>query len=912
VKFSRKLCKKAVFFTLDALIAAGILLVGLMIISSTHINRQPVVHLSYISNDIIGILSELEINEINNSYVDELIANGNITRLNNTVVEQIGEFWAENKIEIVENFTRSIFGNIMPLTYGYSILVNGDPIYTVDNGLNYSMISSKKIVSGYAKLQPVLGYTAKTFLTGIKNRQSSSFAYFGGFEGQGIMTKKIFLPQNITNITEVYLEIDPGNNFDFYINGNYIDNYVKGSGNGNSTLRIPDKWILNESIYSYIVSGENNISIEFSAGDLEEQYIAGGFFRVTYITPDTEELEITYNPDGTATKRFWFPAVSGIVNLYTSFDVPGTLQTMALHLHVLSNYTTFATIGNRFMTLSNGTGTDQIIDVGNDVFTSPPDPLDYNKMSNNTVPLRLASYQLLMENRTAANLDLIIITDMSGSMKKSVSDNSLGNLGANCAAAYTDIDVRRTQLAKCLDKDMITDVMKFTGVNVWLIQLFNTDVIENWTRETVEELHDVINTDFDKNGKGKTCLSCSVNEAYNIFDEYSSPERYKVLVLMTDGTPTHTSIGNTSEADQEICAGYCDTTGACGPNDLEGCDDDNCRVAVDDTEYSLQRLRNDLNADIYGVGFGPISTCSVGNETLREMIEPPNGTYYSSSDPTALKNIYNNITMRIIKLMTQENQTVGIVGNITESVLYADSYLEINYTPIVSAQVYGQVPVTSYGSEFGNNISEGIIYLPEDTTLVDLKSTSYSGQIWTDNVTVENSNGSSNAFALFDLSLNYTRLGDPFIVQIPPDKIEIGSNNSIIVHTSNNPSNSSGGSAANRLIYTVRIDSLLDYGSVFFGSGGCEWFVEFEDGTNDTLSVPVNYTGSNKCYYANATYNTNDALSDAVYRLFLRLDFDSDGSLEIKMDENNLAIDTLAISDVPSLWGPALVEVRVW
>jgi hypothetical protein len=267
--------KKAIFFTLDALIAAGILLVGLVIISSTHLNRQPTVHLSYISDDLMGVLSEIKVYEINDPYVDELIANGNITKLDNSIIEQIGEFWAENQTEIAENFTKAILGDSIPETYGYSLLVDDELVHTRQTGVNYSVISSRKIVSGYAKLKPVLGYTAKTFLTGIKNRKSSSFAYFGGFEGQGEMTKKIFLPQNITNITEAYLEVDAGNDFDFYINGNYVGNFIKGSGNG--SYKIPDKWVLDESTHSYLVPGENNITLEFPTGNVMDHYIAGGF-----------------------------------------------------------------------------------------------------------------------------------------------------------------------------------------------------------------------------------------------------------------------------------------------------------------------------------------------------------------------------------------------------------------------------------------------------------------------------------------------------------------------------------------------------------------------------------------------------------------------------------------------------------
>jgi hypothetical protein len=904
----RRIGKRAIFFTIDAFIASGILFVGLLIISSFHINDQPTVHLSYLSDDITGVFSELKVNEINDPYISSLISDGNITHLNNSVMEQIGEFWAEDNNEIAKNFTQAVLNGIIPDKYGYSVLVDDEEILNNSGSFNNSLISSRKIASGYAKLKPVLGYTSKIFLTSIKNRKTSSFSYFGGFEGQGNLTKKILLAANITSIEEVYLEVDSANSFDFYINGNYVGNFVSGSSGGG--YMIPDKWAINESYHSYFNEGYNNFSVKFTSGTIDEHYIAGGFLRVTYVTPDTDELGVTYNPDGSATKKFWFPEIDGLTNLYSSFDVPGTLQSMSLHLHILSNASTYITIGNRLMVLSEGSSSEQYINIPNSNFTSPPDPLDYMKMSNSTVPLRLASYETSAENVTSGDLDLIILTDMSGSMKKAVSDNSLGNLGANCNEVYTDPTVRRTQLAKCLDKEMIGGVMNYSGVRVWLVELYDTDDISNWTRSTAGELYDVIDTDFNANGKGKTCLACAVNEAYNIFSSYSSPERTKAFVMMTDGIPTHTANGIV--ADQEVCVGYCDTTGACGPGDIEGCDDDNCAAAVNDTQEALKALNDDFDAVIYGVGFGPISQCSVGNDTLKDMVEYANGTFYSSDDPAALLQIYENITDEVVTIMDQSNQTVNVIGSLYDSMLYGDSYIELNYTPIVDAPVYGEIPVTVYGNEFGNSISEGTIFIPDDATLVELQVTSYSDELWTDNVSVDNSINLSNAFGLYQSSLNYTKLGDPFIIQIPPDMVTSDVNNTVTVKTASAAGNSSGGSSADRLIYTVRIDSLLDYGEVFYDSVGCEWHVDFEDGTNDTIKIPSGYSGSENCYYANATYDTTDALNDATYRLFSKLDFDGDGELEVSLDENNIEIDTLTVSDVPSLWGPAIVEVRIW
>ena len=46
--------------------------------------------------------------------------------------------------------------------------------------------------------------------------------------------------------------------------------------------------------------------------------------------------------------------------------------------------------------------------------------------------------------------------------------------------------------------------------------------------------------------------------------------------------------------------------------------------------------------------------------------------------------------------------------------------------------------------------------------------------------------------------------------------------------------------------------------------------------------------------------------------LFSSLDIDKDGKLEIDIDANSLDVSTLTVSKVPSLWGPAIIEIRVW
>ena len=108
------------------------------------------------------------------------------------------------------------------------------------------------------------------------------------------------------------------------------------------------------------------------------------------------------------------------------------------------------------------------------------------------------------------------------------------------------------------------------------------------------------------------------------------------------------------------------------------------------------------------------------------------------------------------------------------------------------------------------------------------------------------------------------------------------------------------------------LNGFVDYSSVVAKSDGCLWSVSFEDGTISTIKVPSTYNGADTCSFSSKTYDANDALDSSIYQLFSNLDIDKDGKLDVNIDENNLNVNTLTISKVPSLWGPAIIEIRVW
>ncbi len=400
----------------------------------------------------------------------------------------------------------------------------------------------------------------------------------------------------------------------------------------------------------------------------------------------------------------------------------------------------------------------------------------------------------------------------------------------------------------------------------------------------------------------------------------SDPSRKKFVIVMTDGVANiQCDPGNldvTTGCIPRKCPGNacCGITCICSDNYCyggaqTGCVNQNCGDWTSDTASSNAiddacRLFNTTGATVYSIGFGPVSTCSIGNQTLIQIANCGKGSFFASSDANELTKIYNQLAKNILNI-TYSGQLINTSGTLTRSILYPNSYIEFNYSaPEIQ---FNKIPLGFETDRFGNNISSGTLTIYANTSALDARVTSYSGSKWTDNLIV---NGNT-IYRLSDYGNDYQILGDPFAVNIPVSNVNEGSN-SITISTGINSTASTGGSSDNRVIYTLLLNGFADYSSVVAKSYGCSWTVSFEDGTATTIKVPSNYNGADICSFSTKTYDVNDALDNAVFQLFSNLDIDKDGKLEVNINENNLNVNTLTISKVPSLWGPAILEIRVW
>jgi len=907
--------RKGIFFTIDSLLASGIIIIAILLVGNFYSAEQQKVNVNYASQDLVRVFSAMSVGQVDNDYVKALISNGDITNANSTILEQIGDFWADDKIELAKNFTKNLTEDIFPLQYGFSILVNGEEIYSRNLPVKKALVSSRKMITGIAKAKPTEGFTSRVLLNGIKSKKTSAYAYFGGYEGDGNLTKKLILPNDVISFNSSYLEVDSGGNFNLYINGFFSGSYVKGSSGGGSMLA--DKWNLSNAYLANFRAGENVININFTSGS---SYIAGGFLRVTYVTS-------SYNDTQTAGyEKYIFPGIGGTINLYSSVYVPSVVNNMQVFLNYSSNYTTYLRLGNTTIYEENPQGA-KVTTLSNSTLKTL---IDYNLFNQKTVPLRMGIINVTVP---LGNIDVILITDVSGSMNWRLDSDTTGVDRTCDNPNLNNPDTKRISLAKCLDRQFIDIVLNSsTGPTTNKVGLVAYSGVPNSlpsaSSTIIQSTHALSSDDVSLKSQidgytasGATGICGSIRQAKSMLESQSDSSRKKFVIVMTDGVANvqcdPVDLGQTVGCIPRKCPGNacCGITCTCSNNYCyggaqTGCLNQNCGDWTSDTASSNAmddacRLFSATGATIHSIGFGPVSSCSIGTQTLVQIANCGSGTFSASSDANELNKIYSTLAKQILNV-TYSAQTINTTS-LSKSILYPSSYIEFNYTPL-DVQ-FNRIPLSFETGRFGNTVSSGTLTIYANTSVSDARVTSYSGSRWTDNLVV---NGNT-IYRLTDYGNDYTLLGDPFAVNIPVGNTNQGSN-SITISTGLNSTYATGGSSDNRVIYTLLLNGFADYSTVVAKSDGCTWNVQFEDDTFSTINVPSSYSGTDACSYTSAskTYDVNDALDNGVYSLFSNLDADKDGKLDFNIDANNLNVNTLTISKVPSLWGPAIIELRVW
>ncbi|KKW47733.1 MAG: hypothetical protein UY98_C0007G0017, partial [Candidatus Kaiserbacteria bacterium GW2011_GWA2_58_9] len=330
---------------------------------------------------------------------------------NNSLLEQLGEFWAEGKSQLAANLVDNLSEGLVDETFNLGFYVNGQQVFLKGEPTSNILTSASRIVSGIEIDKPVDGFTSRAVVAASVNRATSTFAYLGGFIGNGLISSRFYLPSNFS-FKSAYVELNSGGDFNLSINDNHCGAYVKGSGGGGYLKA--DKWNISSTpacnLSSLLKPGLNLYNISFAA-PLNQSYIGGGYLRITYTTGENTEVLTNYSGQA-ATTTDYINGVDGLMNIFSSFYVPGQLQSLGIYLHYDTTHAFFMSIANTTVLNRNDTG-EGAVTLDNNELSSL---LDYNQTSRTTLPIRIGHVAFNETNASGNFSDVVLTTSRTGTM----------------------------------------------------------------------------------------------------------------------------------------------------------------------------------------------------------------------------------------------------------------------------------------------------------------------------------------------------------------------------------------------------------------------------------------------------------------------------------------------------------------
>ncbi len=164
----RCLGRKGYFFLIDSIIALGVLAVGVFLVFALYVNVPPIEQPAILSDDIMDFFANNKIKDVDNAYAGlggTLWKEGKITNGENTLLQQIGEFYEKSKddaayLDITEQFIAELIQNVFPKEYSFEFWIhdlgvdtliypkNPSPEHLNSKEATEVIIPSKKIVYG--------------------------------------------------------------------------------------------------------------------------------------------------------------------------------------------------------------------------------------------------------------------------------------------------------------------------------------------------------------------------------------------------------------------------------------------------------------------------------------------------------------------------------------------------------------------------------------------------------------------------------------------------------------------------------------------------------------------------------------------------------------------------------------------
>ena len=150
--------KTGFFFTFDAILALGVLVVAFMLILSTFYHQPEEKQTVIYSEDLMDIFATTKVNEVQQDEVFRMWCTRcqgalHLANPENTLLEQMGEFYSigPSQYQYAERIARSISKGLVKRQYSYAIYINKTQIFNLSKRSEEDallLIASKKLVYG--------------------------------------------------------------------------------------------------------------------------------------------------------------------------------------------------------------------------------------------------------------------------------------------------------------------------------------------------------------------------------------------------------------------------------------------------------------------------------------------------------------------------------------------------------------------------------------------------------------------------------------------------------------------------------------------------------------------------------------------------------------------------------------------
>ena len=124
--------KRGYFFVLDAMLGLFVLIIGVFIVTSSYVSVPQPTQVKLLSDDLMSFLSKTKIKNLNNQYAGiggQLWNQQEIIDGDNTLLQQIGEFYYLNKLDTADKFIQNVSKDVMPSQFRYEVWVDSNLLY---------------------------------------------------------------------------------------------------------------------------------------------------------------------------------------------------------------------------------------------------------------------------------------------------------------------------------------------------------------------------------------------------------------------------------------------------------------------------------------------------------------------------------------------------------------------------------------------------------------------------------------------------------------------------------------------------------------------------------------------------------------------------------------------------------------